>query len=111
MLEVFRDIIDYDVLFFLPGEEENMFRIESCRYKDPGNQIGGSELGPEYTVVLFKCNDEDGTYDHDSFDAILADPRIYISGLIPQDWYGLVARKTTTSQSFVKDMIDKFKEI
>ena len=111
MLEVFKDMTDYDALFFLPGEEENMFRIESCKYKDPGQQLGGSALGPEYTVVLFKFDDEDGTYAHDNFDAILADPRIYISGLIPQDWYGLVARKTTTSQSFVKDMIDRFKEV
>jgi hypothetical protein len=111
MLEAFKEIGNYDVLFFLPGPEDDMLRIESCLYKNPGEQIGGSELGPEYTVVLFKCDDDEGTYNHDNFDAILADPRIYISGLIPQDWYGVVARKTTTSESFVKDIIAKFKEV
>ena len=111
MLESLKDIVDYDVLFFIPTQEKDVMKVESCLYKNPGEQIGGSEIGPEYTVVLFKFDEENGTYDHDSFDAILADPRIYISGLIPQDWYGLVARKTTTSKSFVDDIIAKIKDI
>ena len=111
MLEAFKNMTNYDVLFFLPTNEEDVLKIESCLYKTPGEQIGGSELGPEYTVVLFKFNEDRGTYDHDRFDAILADPRIYISGLIPQDWYGMVARKTTTSKSFVDDIIAKIKDI
>jgi hypothetical protein len=111
MLEAFKEITDYDVLFWLPTEDDDTLRIEACKYKNPGEQLGGSQLGPEYTVVLFKCDDDSGTYNHDKFDAILSDPRIYISGLIPQDWYGLVARKTTTSNNFVDDMIAKFKEV
>ena len=111
MLEAFKDVKDFDVLFFLPTDQEDELRVESCTYKNPGEQIGGSELGPEYTVHLFKFDEENGTYDHDSFDAIFADPRIYISNLIPQDWYGMVARKTTTSADFVGDMVAKFKEV
>ena len=111
MLDSLKDMINYDVLFFLPTDQEDVLKIESCLYKTPGEQIGGSELGPEYTVVLFKFNEEQGTYDHDRFDAILADPRIYVSNLIEQDWYGLVARKTTTTKSFVNDLVAKIKEV
>ena len=111
MLEAFKDITDYDVLFWLPTDEENTMKIESCRYKTPGNQIGGSELGPEYHIVLFKFDPETGTYGHDRWDAILSDPRVYVSGLIPQNWYGFVARKTTESQEFVTDILDKIKSI
>jgi hypothetical protein len=110
MLEYFKEMTDYDVLFWLPTDKQNVMKVEACKYKDPGEQIGGSELGSEYHIVLFKCNEE-GTYEHDTWDAILSDPRIYVSGLIPQDWYGFVARKTTTSKQFVKDTLDKIKTI
>ena len=111
MLEAFKDMTDFDVLFWLPTNEVDTMKIESCKYKTPGSQIGGSDLGPEYHIVIFKFNPETGTYAHDRWDAILSDPRVYVSGLIPQKWYGLVARKTTESEDFVTDILDKIKTI
>jgi hypothetical protein len=111
MLEYFKDMTDFDVLFWLPTNEEDTMKVECCKYKKPGEQIGGSQLGPEYHIVIFKFNPETGTYAHDRWDAILSDPRVYVSGLIPQDWYGLVARKTTESQEFVDDILARIKSI
>jgi hypothetical protein len=111
MLEALKDIGEYDVLFFFPTDKEDTLKIEAALYKEPGEKIGGSELGSEYTIMLFKFDEEDGAYDYDTFDAILADPRIYISNLIPQQWYGFVARKTTKSKKFVDDIIAKIKDI
>jgi len=111
MLAYFKDMTDFDVLFWLPTSEEDTMKVECCKYKIPGSQIGGSDLGPEYHIVLFKFDPENGTYDHDRWDAILADPRVYVSGLIPQNWYGFVARKTTESQEFVDDILAKIKDI
>ena len=71
MLEALKDIGHYDVLFFFPTDQEDTLKIESCLYKDPGESVGGSELGSEYTVMLFQCDEEGGTYNHDTFDAIL----------------------------------------
>jgi hypothetical protein len=111
MLEYFKDMTDYDVLFWLPTNEEDTMKVESCQYKKPGDSIGGSELGKEYHISLFKFNKEDGVSDIDTFDAILADPRVYITNLIKDNWYGFVARKTTTSKEFVDDILDKIKLI
>jgi|APGre2960657444_1045066.scaffolds.fasta_scaffold44142_4 hypothetical protein len=111
MLAYFKDMTDFDVLFWLPTDKEDVMKVESCRYKIPGEQIGGSKLGPEYHIVVFKFDNKTGTYEHDSWDAILSDPRVYVSGLIPQSWYGFVARKTTESQEFVDDILDKIKNI
>lgn len=108
-LKNMESINEFDVLFFLPRDEDTL-KIELCDYTNPGQQVGGNEMGKEYHITLFKFNENDGAYDLDTFDAILADPKTYISSLIPQNWYGFVARKTTTSKKFVEETLDKIKE-
>lgn len=107
MLEVFSDIKkeDFDCLTFFPDYDEQALKIEGQRYKNFGEKVGGSVLGDEWHIVLFK-EDEECFSDLDTFDAILSEPLEYISQLIPQGWYGLVARKTTTSTVFIKKMLD-----
>ena len=111
MLAYLKDIVDYDALFFMPVQNnDDDIHIQSNRYKNPGNPVGGNSFGPEWHVILFKCGEE--SLEHlDTFDAIFADPREYISTLIPQGWYGVVARKTTTSKTFLDDAIAKFKSV
>jgi len=38
------------------------------------------------------------------------DPYEYISNLLPQEWFGMVVRKTTTSGAFVQRIFDKLQE-
>ena len=113
MLEYLKDVgEEFDALFFLPMEDEESINIITNRYKEPGDEVKGSELGNWWHILLFKCNEESGAVEHlDTFDAIFSDPREYISGLIPQGWYGIVAKKTTTSNNFLDDAIDKFKSM
>jgi hypothetical protein len=110
MLSFFEDIEKtFDVMFFIPHDEkEDTVRILTKNYKDPGEPIGGNQMGSEYHIMLFREGEEDNI---DLFDGILCDPREYVSQLIPQDWYGIIARKTTTSKIFVEDTIAKFKEL
>lgn len=107
MLEVFHDIKqdEFDCLTFFPDFEENGLRIEGQRYKNFGEKVGGSIMGDEWHIILFK-EDEMIFTNLDNFDAILADPLEYISQLIPQGWYGLVAKKTTTSPEFIQRTLD-----
>lgn len=107
MLEVFHEIKqeDYDCLTFFPDYNEKALKIESQRYKNFGEKIDGSIMGDWWHVILFKENEESFT-NLDTFDAILAEPLEYISQLIPQGWYGLVAKKTTTSEEFIKRTLD-----
>ena len=103
---------EFDALFFLPMEEEDSINIITNKYKNPGEPIEGNNIGSWWHILLFKCNEDSGYVEElDTFDAIFADPREYISGLIPQGWYGLIAKKTTTSHNFLDDAIDKFKSM
>lgn len=113
MLEYLEDVGDeFDALFFLPMEDDDVIHIMTNKYKNPGEEITGNSIGKWWHILLFKCNDDNGAVEHlDTFDAIFADPREYISGLIPQGWYGIVAKKTTTSHNFLDDAIDKFKSM
>lgn len=101
---------EFDAYFFLPGETEEKIHIEGAQYRDRGQLLGGSSLGEEYHVILFKEN-EKGIYDIDRFDAVFAEPLEYMSGLIPENWYGVMARKTTTSGEFVQKLFDKLQKV
>jgi hypothetical protein len=113
MLEFLKEVsqTDYDIIFFIPGPTEDSIEIEGSQYKDRGVKVGGTDLGDEYHIILFK-EDEDGKpYELDKFDAILGEPLDYISNLIPMDWYGIVSRKTTTSGILVEKLFDNLIEV
>ena len=101
----------YDAILFLPTEKEGEISIQGNQLKDPGAKLGGSPMGDTYEVVLFKDDTKnDKLYNVDRFEAIFSDPYEYISNLIPQNWFGIVVRKTTTSSAFVQRMFDKMTE-
>jgi len=105
------DETDYDAIFFLPGEKPNTLQIEGSVYRNPGEKLGGSTLGDGYHIILFRENTkEDKLYDIDRFDAVLVKPVEYISNMIKGNWFGIVARKTTTSSEFIQNTFDKLKE-
>lgn len=102
---------EHDAIFFLPGDKKDDLHIEGAVYKNPGEKIGGNSMGDEYHVILFKERDDGKLYDVDKFEAVFADPYEYISNLIPQQWFGILAKRTTTSEAFVKKTFDKLMEI
>jgi hypothetical protein len=103
---------DHDAVFFLPGDKEGQIQIESATYKNRGENIGGSYLGHSYHVILFReDNEKDGIYGVDRFEAVFVDPLEYISDLIPQNWYGIIAKRTTTSNTFIQNVFDKLQKV
>lgn len=98
---------DNDVLQFLPGDDEGDIVLQSGKYIDEGTPIGGSTLGDAYHINLLKFNKE-GDPEFDSFDSILVDPLTYMSHIIPAGFYGIIARKTTTSKEANDDVYSKF---
>jgi len=114
MLEFLKEIKkdDADAIFFLPGDEEDHIHIESAMYKEFGTKLGGSAMGDSYEIILFREDtEEDKIYNIDRFEAVLCDPLEYISGLIPQQWFGMVCKKTTTSDKFVQKLFDKLQDV
>ena len=113
MLDFMKEIENADYISFLPHEEnENAVEVLSQYFNEEikGDPVGGSSVGPAYHVILFKVDEEDEIIHEDYFDAIFSDVREYISGLIPQYWFGLVMKKTTKSGPLFEKMIANLKE-
>ena len=114
MLSVFQKIKDFDTIFFVPNPEsdnDNEVQIEVANYKEVGEKIGGSELGDLYDIIVFRLDEECNVTDLDKFEGILIEPREYVSRMIKEDWYGMVTRKTTTSNVMSDRVFDNWKEM
>lgn len=99
----------FDVMYFLSGKKKDSVDVTQRLYHEPEESIGSTKLGNCYHVILFR-EDEDGTLvQPDRFEAILVDPLEYMSGLIPQNWYGIIARKTKSSHELIDKAFDKLK--
>ncbi|NBP01208.1 MAG: hypothetical protein EBU90_13925 [Proteobacteria bacterium] len=99
----------FDAFFFMPGPEEDTVKVEGAAYKVPGDPIDQSEMGNMYHIILFKEDAEGNITNPDLFEAILIEPLEYVSRMITCDFYGLVAKKTTTSSEFIQSTFDKLK--
>ena len=111
MLEIFRQIKNYDTIFFVPNDEsddDNQVKLEIAHYKEQGEKVGGSEMGDLYDIIVFRMDEEYNLIDLDKFEGILIEPREYVSRMIKQDWYGMVSKKTTTSHKLVDDVFAKW---
>jgi len=109
MLELLQPLKKQNIDFFtfLAGDEEGQINIMGSEYANPGEKLGGNSLGDLYHIVLFRDSKENcDEYDEvDSFEAILACPLEYASGLIPGGFYGIIARKTTTSDKLMNRLL------
>ena len=89
-----------DAISFLPSpDKEDETTILGLTYKDKGDNIGGSELGHSYDILTFKITDDDCVKDH--FEAILVCPYTYSEQLMTGGHFGLIAKRTTTSDDMV----------
>ena len=99
MFGQFRDIKEFDTIFFVPHpEDDNQVKVEVAQYKEPSEKVPGSVMGDMFDIILFRMCD-DTVIDLDRFDGILSDPKTYVSRMIKEDWYGLVTRKTVDSNT------------
>ena len=111
MLSVFQKLKSFDTIFFVPNpesEDNNEVQIEVAQYKEAGEKIGGSEMGDLYDIIVFRLDEECNVTDLDKFEGILVEPREYVSRMIKDDWYGMVSRKTTTSDKLTTDVFAKW---
>ena len=100
------------IIFVEHPHKKDSIQVRGQMYNEPGEKIGGSSMGDLYHIILFRDDKEDPEKysDFDNFDAILTSPVEYISNLIKSGWYGIVAKKTTTSHRFIDKTLDLFKQ-
>lgn len=91
---------DFDGLnFFRNGDGD--LEINGFDYKNPGEKVGGTELGDLYHIIVFP---EDPPKMPELFDAILISPVHYVSRMIDDGFLGVVSKVTTNSRSVAEAM-------
>lgn len=90
-----------DAITFLPRQSEILdTEIHGLTYKDHGVKAEGSDIGDLFDITLFRK--KGGKFcDIERFDAILACPYTYANRLLDSNYYGIVAKKTSTSDNVV----------
>lgn len=99
---------NFDCISFLPGKKDGEMNLEGGTYIDKGEEIRGN-MGCIYHINIFK-EKKDFTIDFDTFEAVLVDPLVYMSHIIPAGYFGFISKKTTSSDEFNQDMIQKMRE-
>lgn len=102
-----------DVLMFLPPtEKESTIAFQMMHYTDNSTPVGGTALGDLYDIILFKMHKGGGGIkDPDRFDAILIEPIQYVTRLIDDDFFGIVAKVTTNSRKHITKLYDSLLSI
>jgi hypothetical protein len=102
---------EYDGIYFTPGDEEGELMISYWNFKDEdmaaAKPVGNTEIGNMYHVAFFKRNEEGEPAFDDSFEAIFADPSIYVSNLAGANVYGCMVKKTEKSSEWFEDYLQK----
>jgi hypothetical protein len=104
---------EYDGFYFLPGDEENELNLAYFQFKEEfGNAepIETTPMGDKYHIAFFKRGEDGNPEFDDSFEAIFADPTVYIKGLIGAEVYGCVLRKTEKSQKWFDEYLNRAKK-
>jgi hypothetical protein len=101
----------YDALMVVPHpEKDGMLQIEFLKYKESGEKHSPNDLGDWHEIFLFQ-EDKDGEFiNKDRFSAVLLDPIEYSSRLAKGGVYGIIGKKTSTSDSFFDDIEKKWDE-
>ena len=99
----------YDGFIFSPHpEKENHTHIESFSYVTPGEAVKGSDMGSKYEILFLEPSEEyDDMILEDRFVAILSDPVIYLHHLVTSGFFGIIGKKTTTSDLFFDSVMEE----
>lgn len=101
---------DYDGFYFLPGEDDEELNLSYFKFKEEifmGAPVGSSSVGDMYHVAFFSRDDQGNPKFDDTFEAIFADPSVYIKGLVGSKVYGCILRKTEKSQEWFDEYLER----
>lgn len=97
----------YDGFNVLPDAETGSFRATFFNLKDEyanGVPIENTELGDKFQVILFKNNSNFEIEYDDHFEAIFADPVVYMENLLP-NFSAMFFRKTDKSVKMYEECL------
>lgn len=103
---------EYDGFYFLPGEDDDELNLAFFQFKEEfgdAEPIETTPVGDKWHVAFFKRGEDGHPEFDDTFEAIFADPAVYVKGLIGANVYGCVLRKTEKSQKWFDEYLNRAK--
>jgi len=108
---------EYDGIYFIPdpdSEENDDLEIQFFRFKDDNQKdakpIENNSVGYKYHVAFFKRDVNGDAMFDDSFEAIFADPLVYVKNLAGANCYGCILKKTEKSAEWFDDYLKRAME-
>jgi hypothetical protein len=103
---------DYDGFYFLPIEDQTKegLAFHFFKLKDEysgGEPIENTSVGDKFHIAMFKRGDGGTPELDDAFEAIFADPVVYVQGLQGAEIYGCICRKTTKSDMWFEKYLTR----
>ena len=101
----------YDGFYFIPDFEDydtNM-KLAFFTFKDEmedAKPIESSTVGDKFHLAFFTSDEDGAPVFQDSFEAILADPIVYINNMVGTGMSGCILRKTEKSDEWWTDYLD-----
>jgi len=102
----------YDGIYFLPGKSDEELSLAYFNLKEEefkGEPIDTNSIGDMYHIAFFNWIDGSEPIFDGHFEAILADPSIYLRNLIGADVFGCILRKTENSAKWWHDYLIRTK--
>lgn len=101
----------YDGFYFVPDFEDyySNMKLAFFTFKDEmkdAKPVESTEMGDKFHLAFFKHDENGGPEFDDSFEAILADPIVYINNLVGSGMSGCVLRKTEKSDEWWTEYLD-----
>jgi hypothetical protein len=92
-------VSEYDGIFFLPTGDSDELSFNYFKFQDEfiAEPIESTPVGHKYHVAFFKPDEEGNPMFDEQFEAIFADPAVYLRGLAGMDLFGCIAKKTEKS--------------
>jgi len=104
------DAKDFDGFYILPHKQDDGLRLSFFDFNDDfekGKRVDGTSLGDMYHVVFLKQGEDGNPEFDDHFEAIFADPEVYVKGLLGANVYGCMVRKTENSYKWVEEYLKR----
>lgn len=106
------DMENYDGFYFIPSvddDEEDTYKLAFFNLKEEyanSKPVDGSEMGNMYHMCFFKTAENGAPIFDDAFEAILADPIVYVNNLTGSGLGGCIVKKTDKSDGWWTDYLD-----
>jgi hypothetical protein len=101
----------YDGFYFVPDYDDfySNMKLAFFSFKDEMEDaapIESSTVGDKFHLAFFTTDEEGAPTFQDSFEAILADPIVYINNMVGTGMSGCILRKTEKSDEWWTEYLD-----